>query len=201
MASFYFTYGTMNSGKSFEVLKVAHNYEEQGRKVVLLTSALDSRHGVGKITSRALKESRDAIPVGKETNIYKMVNEMERGISAILVDEAQFLNKEHVEQLANIVDLLKIPVMAFGLKNDFSNQLFEGSEALLLYADKLVEIKTICKFCERKATMNLRVNEYEEPMREGEQVVMGGNDMYMAVCRKHYNYPLLESEIEFDEEE
>lgn len=200
MASFYFTYGTMNSGKSFEILKVAHNYEEQGKRVVIMTSGVDDRYGVGKVTSR-VGESREAIPIYKDTDIYNMIKTMGGDIYCILIDEAQFLCKEHIMQLSNVVDLLGIPVMAYGLKNDFQNRLFEGSESLLLYADKLVEIKTICWFCNKKAIHNLRINEYDEPVYEGEQVQIGGNDSYMPVCRRHYHYPLLETVIEFDEEE
>jgi len=104
-------------------------------------------------------------------------------------------------QISNLVDLLNIPVMAYGLKNDFQNNLFEGSQNLLLYADKLVEIKTICWFCNKKAIHNLRVNEYDEPVYEGEQIQIGGNETYVPVCRRHYHYPLLESMLDFEEDE
>ena len=200
MASFYFTYGTMNSGKSFEILKVAHNYEEQGKRVLVMTSGVDDRYGVGKVTSR-IGESREAIPIHTDTDIYNLVQTMGGDIYCILIDEAQFLEKHHIKQLSNVVDLLNIPVMAYGLKNDFQNNLFEGSQNLLLYADKLVEIKTICWFCNKKSTMNLRVNEYDEPEYGGDQIQIGGNESYLPVCRRHYHYPLLESVIEFEEEE
>lgn len=199
MASFYFTYGTMNSGKSFEILKVAHNYEEQGKRVIVMTSGVDDRYGVGKVTSR-IGESREAIPIHTDTDIYNLIKTMGGDIYCILIDEAQFLEKHHIMQLSNVVDLLGIPVMAFGLKNDFQNNLFEGSQNLLLYADKLVEIKTICWFCESKATMNLRVNEYDEPEYGGDQIQIGGNESYLPVCRRHYHYPLLESVVEFEED-
>lgn len=200
MASFYFTYGTMNSGKSFEILKVAHNYEEQGKRVLVMTSGVDDRYGVGKVTSR-IGESREAIPIHTDTDIYKLVQTMGGDIYCILIDEAQFLEKHHIMQLSNVVDLLGIPVMAYGLKNDFQNNLFEGTQNLLLYADKLVEIKTICWFCEKKANMNLRVNEYDEPEYGGDQIQIGGNESYLPVCRRHYHYPLLETVIEFEEGE
>lgn len=202
MASFYFFYGAMNSGKSFEILKVAHNYEEQGKRVVVLTSGVDDRDGVGKVSSR-VGEARKAMPIYIDTDILNLIKDMGGDVYCVLIDEAQFLSKHHIQQLTNVVDLLGIPVMAYGLKNDFQNNLFEGSKNLLIYADKISEIKTICWFCERKAIMNLRVNEEDEPVYDGEQVQIGGNESYIPVCRKHYHYPLLESVLEFkvDEEE
>ncbi|USS89849.1 thymidine kinase [Fructilactobacillus cliffordii] len=193
MAQLFFRYGTMNSGKSIEIIKVAHNYEEQGKRVVLLTSALDTREERGMIESR-IGLNRTAIAIDPDTNAYEIVEEqanlIDRPISCVLVDEAQFLEKHHILELARIVDELRIPVMAFGLKNDFQNHLFSGSKYLLLYADKLEEMKTICWFCEKKATMNLRLHE-GQPVYEGEQVVMGGNESYYPVCRTHYQHPPL----------
>ena len=118
------------------------------------------------------------------------VNKMDRKIYCVLIDEAQFLKKEHVLQLIKIVDELNIPVMAFGLKNDFRNELFEGSKYLLIYADKIEEMKTICWFCPHKATMNLRIHN-GKAVYEGEQVQIGGNESYYPVCRKHYFHPQL----------
>ena len=189
MAQLYFRYGAMNSGKTIEILKVAHNYEEQGKHVIIMTSGLDNRDGLGKVSSR-IGMKRDAQPIFPETDIYSEISEHVKDISAILVDEAQFLTRDNVLQLTRIVDELHIPVLAFGLKNDFQNHLFEGSEALLLFADKIEEIKTICWFCGRKATMNLRVND-NGPVYEGEQVQIGGNESYYPVCREHYFHPLL----------
>ncbi len=191
MAQLFFRYGAMNSGKSFEIIKVAHNYEEQGKQVILMTSALDTREKAGTIASRIGLE-REAIAIEPNANAMQLVqnrlNEIQGRVSCILIDEAQFLEKHHIQELAQVVDDLNIPVMAFGLKNDFQNQLFEGSKYLLIYADKLEEMKTICWFCEKKATMNLRFHE-GKPVYEGEQVVMGGNESYYPVCRKHYNHP------------
>ncbi|CAJ2232131.1 thymidine kinase [Fructilactobacillus sanfranciscensis] len=191
MAQLFFRYGAMNSGKSFEIIKVAHNYEEQGKKVILMTSALDTREKEGTIASRIGLE-RVAIAIKPDTNAMQLVqnrlSEINDRVSCILIDEAQFLEKHHIKELAQVVDELDIPVMAFGLKNDFQNQLFEGSKYLLLYADKLEEMKTICWFCEKKATMNLRFHD-KKPVYEGEQVVMGGNESYYPVCREHYNHP------------
>ena len=189
MAQLFFKYGAMNSGKSIDILKVAHNYEEQGKPVVLMTSGVDDRSGRGIIASRIGLE-RKVKPIMDDTNIYDYVNKMDRKIYCVLIDEAQFLKKEHVLQLIKIVDELNIPVMAFGLKNDFRNELFEGSKYLLIYADKIEEMKSICWFCPHKATMNLRIHN-GKPVYEGEQVQIGGNESYYPVCRKHYFHPQL----------
>lgn len=189
MAQLFFRYGAMNSGKSIEILKVAHNYEEQNKKVILMTSAVDDRDGVGFVTSR-IGLKREAFPIEDQTNIFDYVTAQndQKKISCVLVDEAQFLKKEHVRQLTQVVDRLNIPVMAFGLKNDFRNELFEGSKYLLLYADKIEEMKTICWFCNKKATMNLRIND-GKPVYDGEQIQIGGNEAYFPVCRYHYFEP------------
>lgn len=187
MAQLFFKYGAMNSGKTIEILKVAHNYEEQDKPVVLMTSGLDTRDGVGKVSSR-IGLRRDAIPIFEETNVFDLINDLSYKPFCVSVDECQFLNKHHVIEFARIVDELDIPVMAFGLKNDFRNELFEGSKYLLLYADKLEELKTICWFCHKKATMNLHYID-GKPVYEGDQVQIGGNEAYYPVCRKHYFHP------------
>ncbi|UOQ50235.1 thymidine kinase [Gracilibacillus caseinilyticus] len=190
MAQLYFKYGAMNSGKSIEILKVAHNYEEQDKPVLIFTSGIDNRNEIGYVSSR-IGLKRKALPIYEETNIYDVVKFYKQSPYCVLVDEAQFLNKEHVLQLTKIVDDLDIPVMGFGLKNDFQNELFEGSKYFLLYADKIEEMKTICWFCARKAIMNLRVDERGKPVYKGEQIHIGGNDSYYPVCRKcHVNPPL-----------
>lgn len=189
MAQLFFRYGAMNSGKSFEIIKVAHNYEEQNKDVLVLTSATDDRDGVGNVTSR-VGERRVAIPIDEEMNIYDLVAGVKKRLYCVLVDEAQFLKRHHIYQLAQVVDELNIPVMAFGLKNDFQNHLFEGSKYLLLLADKIEEVKTICWFCDKKAIMNLRVHE-GQPVYDGEQIQVGGNEAYFPVCRKHYHHPPL----------
>ena len=188
----------MNSGKSIDILKVAHNYEEQGKPVELLTSGVDNRAGRGVIASR-IGLKRRVTPVMKDTNVYELVKNVlaDHKIYCVLIDEAQFLTKEHVLQLTKIVDELGIPVMTFGLKNDFRNELFEGSKYLLIYADKIEEMKTICWFCPHKATMNLRIHN-GKPVYEGDQVQIGGNESYYPVCRKHYFHPELTSEQEND---
>ena len=194
MAQLFFKYGAMNSGKSIDILKVAHNYEEQGKKVVLLTSGVDDRSGRGVIASR-IGLSRKVQPVMADTDIYDYVCQMNEKIYWVLIDEAQFLKKRHVLQLIKIVDELHIPVMTFGLKNDSKNELFEGSKYLLIYADKIEEMKTICWFCGKKATMNLRVHN-GQPVYEGEQVQIGGNESYYPVCRYHYFHPKIQGKGE-----
>lgn len=194
MAQLFYTFGALNAGKSIEILKVKHNYEEQGKKVILLTSAIDTRDGGGKVSSR-IGLSSPAIALNPEDSVMKVVRaELLNGnISCILIDEAQFLTRLQVEDLTKVVDEYNIPVMAFGLKNDFKNNLFEGSEALLCYADKIAEMKTICWHCHKKAIMNLRLND-GKPVYTGEQIQIGGNESYIAVCRKHYHNPIKKTE-------
>lgn len=190
MAQLFFKYGTMNSGKSFEIIKVAHNYEEQDKPVLIYKPSIDTRSGSDKIGSR-VGFTRDAISVDDQTNIYEDVKKRLSAsplyrIYCVLIDEAQFLKKHQVLELTQVVDDLEIPVMAFGLKNDFRNQLFEGSYHLLIYADKIEEIKTICWHCARKATMVIRYHN-GEPVNEGEQIMIGGNEDYKPVCRRCYH--------------
>ncbi|CYX52687.1 thymidine kinase [Streptococcus suis] len=187
MAQLYYKYGTMNSGKTIEILKVAHNYEEQGKPVVIMTSALDTRDAFGVVSSR-IGMRREAVAIDDDMDIFGFIEKMEPRPYCVLIDEAQFLRRHHVYDLARVVDELDVPVMAFGLKNDFRNELFEGSKHLLLLADKLDEIKTICQYCSKKATMVLRTQD-GKPTYEGEQIQIGGNETYIPVCRKHYFSP------------
>ncbi|WP_422803368.1 thymidine kinase [Streptococcus sp. FT1-106] len=190
MAQLYYKYGTMNSGKTIEILKVAHNYEEQGKPVVIMTSALDTRDGYGIVSSR-IGMRREAVAITDNMDIFNFIKNLPEKPYCVLIDESQFLSKENVYDLARVVDDLDIPVMAFGLKNDFQNHLFEGSRELLILADKIEEIKTICQFCSKKATMVLRT-ENGKPVYEGNQIQIGGNETYIPVCRKHYFQPLIE---------
>lgn len=187
MAQLYYRYGAMNSGKSIEILKVAHNYEEQGKTVRLYTNAIDDRDGFGYVSSR-VGLRREAYVISKHTDLYADIMALPENEypSCILIDEAQFLTRHQVKALTMIVDYLDIPVIAFGLKNDFQNNLFEGSEQLLLHADKIEEMKTICWYCGKKATMNLRLVN-GKPTYHGEQIQIGGNESYKPVCRRHYN--------------
>ena len=187
MAKLFFRYVAMNSGKTTILLQTAHNYEERGMKVLIIKPQIDSK-GEDYIVSRiGLKRKVDHL-IEKGENIFTYIKDHDDSVKCILVDEAQFLKKKHVFELAQIVDELHIPVIAFGLKNDFQNHLFEGSEYLLLYADKIEEMKTICWFCGKKATMNLRLHN-GKPVYEGEQIKMGGNESYYPVCRRHYYNP------------
>lgn len=195
MAQLFFRYGAMSSGKTIEILKVAHNYEAQGRRIALMTSGLDNRSGVGTVASR-IGLHRKAIPITSEMNLFEYIKKMndhdladgDGKLACVLIDEAQFLKRHHVLECAKIVDDFNIPVMTFGLKNDFQNHLFEGSENLLIFADKIEEMKTICHYCGHKATMNLRVNN-GKPVYKGEQVQIGGDESYYPVCRYHYFHP------------
>ena len=186
MAQLYYRYSTMNAGKSIEVIKVAYNYEERGKRVLALVPGIDDRYGQGRITSR-VGLSREATIVNEDTNILElfMRENSREHIDCVVVDECQFLKRHHVEELVEIVDSFNIPVLAYGLKNDFRNELFEGSYYMLVYADKIEEITTIC-WCGRKATMVARVID-GRVVKSGEQIMVGGNDMYVSLCRKHYN--------------
>ena len=156
----------------------------------IYTSGVDDRDGVGVISSRT-GMNRKVTPIHEDTDIFKEIKNANEKIWCVLIDEAQFLNKEHVIQLTRIADELDIPVMTFGLKNDFMNNLFEGSKYLLLYAEKIEEIKTICWYCGKKAIMNLRLSD-GKPVYEGEQIQIGGNESYFPVCRYHYFHPEIE---------
>lgn len=191
MAQLYYRYSTMNAGKSIELIKVAYNYEEREKRVLTLVPSVDDRYGLGIVTSR-IGIQRPAVMVSDDTNILELflTENAQQKIDCVLVDECQFLKKHHVQELVEIVDSCDVPVLAYGLKNDFKNELFEGSYYMLVYADKIEEIKTIC-WCGRKATMVARVVDGKF-VKQGEQVLVGGNDMYVSLCRKHYNDGRLE---------
>lgn len=183
MAKLYFRYGAMGSGKTIDLLKVAYNYEERGQKVLIFTSALDNRYDVGKITTRVGLQ-RDAIAVNKEFDIFEYIKKEKERADCILVDEANFLTRKQVWELSDVVDLLDIPVICYGLRSDFRLNFFEGSGPLMEIADKIEEIKTICE-CGAKATVNMRFVD-SKAVTDGEQVFIGGNDSYKSVCRKCY---------------
>lgn len=188
MAKLYFYYSTMNAGKSTVLLQSNYNYHERGMRTVLFTPRIDTRYGVGKIHSRIGLDA-DAIPFDTNFNLFEHIALLKpkiENLKCVLVDEAQFLNKTQVMQLTKIVDELDIPILAYGLRTDFLGEPFEGSLYLLALADNLVEIKTICH-CGRKATMNIRVDENNKPVRSGAQIEIGGNERYVATCRKHFN--------------
>lgn len=186
MASLYFKYAAMNSGKSTQLLQAHYNYVERGMHPVAMTAQLDNRFGAGKITAR-IGIDLPAYTFNKETDIFEFIRQMqaETPVDALVMDEAQFLSETQVFQCAKIVDDLDVPVMCYGLKTDFLGKLFPGSEALLRLADNIEEIKTIC-WCGKKATQTARVGSDGVMVRAGAQIAIGGNDMYTSLCRKHF---------------
>ncbi|TDO98792.1 thymidine kinase [Marinomonas balearica] len=186
MAKLYYYYSAMNAGKSTALLQSAHNYRERGMKVQLFTAAIDDRYVSGTISSR-IGISAEATTFNSNTDMYTLIREEHKNstLGCILIDESQFLTKDQVEQLCDVVDELDIPVLAFGIRTDFQGELFEGSQALLAWADKLIELKTVCH-CGSKATMVVRLDINGVPVKEGAQVEIGGNDRYLSVCRKHF---------------
>ncbi len=186
MAKLYFYYAAMNAGKSTTLLQADFNYRERGMRTVLFTAAFDDRFEPGKVSSR-IGLASEATAIDEDTDLYDEVGiELAEGpIHCVLVDEAQWLTRAQVFQLAAVADELDIPVLAYGLRTDFRAQLFPGSEALLAIADNLIELKAVCA-CGRKATMNLRVDANGFAVKEGAQIEVGGNERYVALCRRHY---------------
>jgi len=186
MASLYFKYASMNSGKSTQLLQAHYNYVERGMNPVAMTAQLDNRFGEGKITAR-IGIGLPAHTFGKTTDILDFIRQRhdDRPVDALVIDEAQFLSEDQVFQCARIVDELEIPVMCYGLKTDFLGKLFPGSEALLRLADNIEEIKAIC-WCGKKATQTARIGADGSVIRAGAQIAIGGNDMYTSLCRKHF---------------
>lgn len=186
MAKLYFSYSSMNAGKSTMLMQASYNYQERGMRTVILIAAIDDRAGVGKVSSRIGLEA-DATPFSPGDDLYALLEVLNRKepIACIFVDEAQFLDKDQVWQLAHVVDRLDIPVMAYGLRTDFRGELFPGSKELLAIADELREVRTICH-CGRKATMVARLDSEGKVLREGAQIDIGGNDKYVSYCRRHW---------------
>lgn len=186
MAQLYFYYSAMNAGKSTALLQSAYNYQERGMQVALFTAAIDDRFGVGKISSR-IGLSMDAQIFDADFNFVSHCQALlaQGTLDCVLIDEAQFLSKAQVRQLTDIVDELKVPVLAFGLRTDFLGETFSGSQALLAWADKLIELKTVCH-CGRKANFVVRLDEQGQPATAGSQVQIGGNNQYVSMCRAHF---------------
>jgi thymidine kinase len=187
MAKLHFIHAVMNSGKSTQLLQVAHNYKEQNMNCLLLTAALDNRFGIAKITSR-LGISADAETFSPDDDLTaKFLNpEKLAGFDAILIDEGQFLTERQVRDLGRCVDEFGLPVLVFGLKSNFQGRLFDGSAALMATADVLKELTTICH-CGKRATHVLRRDNNGTPTLTGDQIQIGGNDIYSSLCRKHWN--------------
>lgn len=186
MAKLYFYYASMNAGKSTTLLQADFNYRERGMRTMLWTAALDHRSDDKAIESR-IGLGADARRYTGETDLWAEVTAAheEHRLDCVLVDEAQFLTKPQVWQLARLADEAGIPVLCYGLRTDFQGELFPGSAALLGIADALVELKAVCH-CGRKATMNLRVDESGAAVKQGAQTEIGGNDRYLALCRRHF---------------
>ncbi len=184
MAKLHFYYSAMNAGKTTTLLQSSYNYQEQGMKTLLFKPRVDDRVQGDKIASR-IGLAEKAFLFKNTFNFFEHVGQNANDVSCILVDEAQFLSKAQVRQLCDIADVYNIPVLAYGLRSDFRGEPFEGSQYLLAWAEELTEIKAVCH-CSRKATMNIRVDEKGQRVQEGNQVEIGGNERYVAVCRKHY---------------
>ena len=188
MAKVHFFYSTMNAGKSTALLQSAHNYHETGNETILFIPREDAERNSGLIKSR-IGLSASAMVIDSKLKIFEYVQKevVKRQIDASLVDEAQFLRKHHVLQMCKICDELEIPVMCYGIRTDFRGELFEGSGSLLALADNLIELKTVCNECSKKATMVVRLDENGKVVTKGSKVQIGGNDVYRVLCRKHFN--------------
>ncbi|SEN61077.1 thymidine kinase [Gemmobacter aquatilis] len=186
MAKLYFHYSTMNAGKSTALLQASHNYREGGMQTFLITAQLDTRAGEGRIASRiGIGDAADTFAPDEDL-FAKLQARIAKGpVACVFIDEAQFLTKAQVWQLARAVDDLGVPVMCYGLRVDFQGNLFPGSAALLAWADEMREVRTICN-CGRKATMVIRRGPDGRALREGEQLQIGGNETYVSLCRRHW---------------
>ena len=186
MAKLYFYYSSMNAGKTTALLQSSYNYRERGMNTLLFTAAIDDRYGKGTIMSRIGLKAKAHV-FSPEVDLFQYVQKelTQTAYGCILIDEAQFMTKEHVFQISEVTDRLDVPVLAFGLRTDFMGKLFEGSQTLLAWADELKELKTICH-CGKKATMVVRLDGNNRPIRKGSQIVIGGNDRYESMCRKHF---------------
>ena len=180
MAKLYFKYGTMGSSKTAQALITKFNYEERGMKTVLIKPSVDTRDGKNVCKSR-IGLSAEALTVNKSFNLFKLIKDMK--VDVVIVDECQFLTEDQVDQLADVVMEMDVPVLCFGLRADFQTHLFPGSKRLFEIADSITEIKYICE-CGNKAVVNARLDENGRVVTEGSQVLIGGNDRYVAMCRK-----------------
>jgi len=193
MAKLYFRYGAMGASKTANALMVEYNYHEREQRAVLMKPSIDDRDGAKTIKSR-VGMSKNAELIFSDSDVFKIIDKMnsEKIIDCVIIDEAQFLNRDHVDQLCKIADELKIPVITYGLRTDFRGELFPGSERLMAMADSIEEIKTVC-WCSKKAIMNARVVD-GKVVKEGEKILLGGNESYVALCRKHWAEGALKQE-------
>ena len=186
MAKLYFHYSTMNAGKSTALLQAAYNYREGGMVPYLITARLDDRGGQSRIASRiGIGEEADTFAPGEDLFAKLKTRFAQGAVACVFIDEAQFLSRDQVWQLARAVDDLGVPIMCYGLRVDFQGNLFPGSAALLAWADEMREVRTICA-CGKKATMVIRRGPDGRALKEGEQVVIGGNETYVSLCRRHW---------------
>jgi thymidine kinase len=186
MAKLYFHYSTMNAGKSTSLLQASHNYREGGMVTYLITAQFDNRAGEGRIASRiGIGEPADTFAPDEDMFAKIAARQSAGPIACVFIDEAQFLTKAQVWQLARAVDDLAVPIMCYGLRVDFKGDLFPGSAALLAWADEMREVRTICH-CGKKATMVVRKGPDGRPLQDGEQVQIGGNETYVSLCRRHW---------------
>jgi thymidine kinase len=186
MAQLYFNFASMNAGKSASLLTAAHNYKERGMGTLILKPGIDDRDSATEVVSRiGLRQEANIITPGMDILEFFKWAQAQRDIHCVFVDEAQFLTKDNVFELCQIVDLYDVPVMAYGLRTDFKGNLFEGSKALLAVADKLCELKGVCH-CGRKATMVARVDSEGNAITDGDIIELGGEDKYVSLCRKHW---------------
>ena len=186
MAKLHFFYSTMNAGKSTALLQSNHNYKESNLKTILFLPKDIAVKSNNKIVSRIGLEA-EAISINKDFNFFKYIKDNNHDdISCVFVDEVQFLEKNQIQQLSKVADELNIPVMCYGIRTDFQGKLFDGSSELLAIADNLNELKTICSECDKKATMVVRLDSEGKVILKGQKVLVGGNDIYKTVCRKHF---------------
>jgi thymidine kinase len=187
MAKLYFYFSAMNAGKTTTLLQSAHNYRERGMRALILTPNLDDRAGIGMVASR-IGLRAEALAFARSQDLDVLVRadiDAHGALGCVLVDEAQFLSREQVWQLSEVVDALHVPVLCYGLRTDFRGELFEGSQHLLAWADEISEIKTICH-SGKKATMNVRVDVHGRAVQSGPQVEIGGNERYVSVSRAEF---------------
>ena len=188
MAKLYFNYSTMNAGKTTMLLQASYNYQERGMRVLLLIAAFDERAGRGIIGSRIGLQA-NAVAFEQDADLLALITELSGSgepVACVFVDEAHFMTRDHIWQLARVVDRLNIPVMVYGLRTDFQGKLFPASQELMAISDEMREVRTICH-CGRKATMVVRLDADGNVAREGAQIEVGGNEKYVSLCRRHWD--------------